>query len=112
MNYESKQMGEYRYVYAIRSKQKGAFFDGLVKIDIASGEAKAWEEPDKYPGEPVFIPKPGATSEDGGVIVSIVLDVKNKNSFLLILDAETFKEVARATVLHHIPFGFHGNFYE
>jgi len=31
-------------------------------------------------------------------------------SFLLILDASTFKELARAYAPHHIPFGFHGNY--
>ena len=28
-------------------------------------------------------------------------------SFLLILDAHSFIEIARAEVPHHIPFGFH-----
>jgi carotenoid cleavage dioxygenase-like enzyme len=27
-----------------------------------------------------------------------------------VLDARTFSELARATVPHHIPFGFHGLF--
>ena len=33
------------------------------------------------------------------------------SSFLLVLDAESFAERARAEVPHHIPFGFHGQFF-
>jgi Retinal pigment epithelial membrane protein len=38
-------------------------------------------------------------------------DAKKAASFLLILDASTFRELARAKVSHHIPFGFHGNYF-
>jgi hypothetical protein len=40
-----------------------------------------------------------------------VLDAKKAISFLLILDASNFRELARAEVSHHIPFGFHGNYF-
>jgi len=39
-----------------------------------------------------------------------VLDPNQDRSFLLVLDAETFSEQARAPVPHAIPFGFHGQF--
>jgi beta,beta-carotene 9',10'-dioxygenase len=61
-----------------------------------------------YPGEPVFVAIPDATSEDEGVILSVVLDGKQGHSFLLVLDAASFTELARAEVPHPIPFGFHG----
>jgi hypothetical protein len=51
---------------------------------------------------------PGEADEDDGVILSVVLDAKEAASFLLIL-ASSFREVARAEVSHHIPFGFHGH---
>jgi beta,beta-carotene 9',10'-dioxygenase len=54
---------------------------------------------------------PGAADEDDGVILSVVLDANKAASFLLILDASTFRELARAEVSHHIPFGFHGNYF-
>ena len=44
------------------------------------------------------------------MVLSVVLDVRKGASFLLILDAVTFGERARAEVPHHIPFGFHGNY--
>ncbi len=49
--------------------------------------------------------------EDDGVILSVVLDPNSGQSFLLILDSKSFKEIARALVPHHIPFGIHGQYY-
>ncbi len=42
------------------------------------------------------------------MLLSVVLDIKKDVSFLLVLDASSFAERARAQVPHHIPFGFHG----
>ena len=44
-------------------------------------------------------------------MLSVVLDARAGRSFLLVLDAGTFEELARAEVPHHIPFGFHGQFF-
>ena len=44
------------------------------------------------------------------MILSVVLDTRKAASFLLILDASTFRELARAEARGHIPFGFHGNY--
>lgn len=54
--------------------------------------------------------KPSAKSEDDGVLLSVVLDVQKKNSFLLVLDAKDLKEIARAQVPQHITFDLHGQF--
>lgn len=51
---------------------------------------------------------PEASSEDDGVILSVVLDGDAGSSYLLALDAITFEELGRAVVPHHIPYGFHG----
>jgi carotenoid cleavage dioxygenase-like enzyme len=42
----------------------------------------------------------------------VVLDPDAEQSFLLILDAHSWTERARAPVPHAIPFGFHGQFFE
>ena len=52
----------------------------------------------------------GAEDEDDGVLLSVVLDSRTERSFLLVLDARSLEELARAEVPHHIPFGFHGQF--
>ncbi len=45
------------------------FMDQLVKIDVRTGIADIWYEEGCYPGEPVFVAAPGATSEDEDVVL-------------------------------------------
>ena len=59
----------------------------------------------------MFLSAPDSTAEDDGLVLSVVLDSRRGTSFLLVLDASSFKEVARAHVPQHIPFGFHGQFF-
>ena len=87
------------------------FIDRLLKIDVRSGASHSWSEEGCYPGEAVFVASPGATAEDDGVLLSVVLDARQNTSFLLVLDAGSFTEIARASVPHHIPFGFHGQYF-
>ena len=58
----------------------------------------------------MFVARPGGEDEDDGVLLSVVLDADAERSFLLVLDAADLRELARAEVPHHIPFGFHGQF--
>ena len=44
-------------------------------------------------------------------MLSVVLEPATGNSYLLVLDAESFQERARAEAPHAIPFGFHGQFF-
>ncbi|WP_264555549.1 carotenoid oxygenase family protein [Halocatena marina] len=112
INYKECNTNEHRYVYGVGINRDAPeeFLDRLVKVDI-NGSTKTWHEPSTHPGEPVFVSAPDATREDQGVILSVVLDSVDDRSFLLVLDAESFKERARATVEHPIPNGFHGQFY-
>ncbi len=60
-------------------------------------------------GEPCFIPSPFATSEDDGVVLSLVMS-SNGTSFALVLDGKTMKEVGRAQMPYAAPYRFHGAF--
>jgi beta,beta-carotene 9',10'-dioxygenase len=82
-----------------------------VKIDTQTGSSWSWREPDTYPGEPVFVARPGAADEDDGVILSIVLDARLGTSYLLILNAHSFEEIARAGLPQPVLFGYHGAFF-
>nr|MBA3752137.1 carotenoid oxygenase family protein [Candidatus Dependentiae bacterium] len=108
INYQAYNMKPYTYVYAIEFTHND---DKLVKINVETGAVVEWKEKGCSPGEPVFIAAPRASTEDDGVIVSVILDAYAKSSFLLVLDARTFKERARARVPHHIPFQIHGEFF-
>jgi carotenoid cleavage dioxygenase-like enzyme len=110
INYRTRNGQPYRYVYG-GSAGDAPFLKRLVKIDVADGSHVVWDEPDAWAGEPVFVPRPGADGEDDGVVLSVVLDAAAGSSFLLVLDARSFEEIARARAPHHIPFGFHGQFF-
>ena len=108
IDYGRRNTKPYRYLYASRSAD--AWFDQLVKIDVSDGSETVWSAPGCHPGEPIFVREPGTDDEDGGVVLSVVLDAAAGKSSLVVLDARSFEELARAEAPHHIPFGFHGQF--
>jgi beta,beta-carotene 9',10'-dioxygenase len=112
INYRSFNAKEYRFVYAVGTAHSYAVATSLVKVDLQDRTSRKWAEDGCFPGEAVFLARPNATSEDNGIALSVVLDSRSQNSFLLILDSGSFEEIARARVPHHIPFGFHGNFFD
>ena len=71
----------------------------------------AMNENGPNPGEPVFVPRPGACREDDGVLLTLVLDAARGLSALVVLDATTLEERARAVAPHAVPAGFHGEFW-
>jgi beta,beta-carotene 9',10'-dioxygenase len=113
INYEGYNGRRYRYAYGTGALDPGGtnFLDQLVKLDAVTGDTVIWREEGCYPGEPVFVPAPDADgAEDRGVVLSVILDGRESRSWLLVLDGTDFTELARATVPHAIPFGFHGQF--
>jgi carotenoid cleavage dioxygenase-like enzyme len=105
--------GNYRYVYGVGINRNNpqSFYNQLVKLDLSNKKAKTWFEAGSYPGEGIFIGRPGKNAEDEGVLLSVVLNEKKENSFLLILDASTMEEVGRAEVPQPILFGYHGEYF-
>jgi len=110
INYQSN-MKNYTFLYAVGMDSTTNFTDKLIKINVQSKDFVTWFEKNCHPGEPIFVSRPGSNKEDDGVILSVVLDSDKGRSFLLVLDADSFKEIARAQVPHHIPFGIHGQYY-
>jgi carotenoid cleavage dioxygenase-like enzyme len=110
---EDRYLRRYRFVYGISTSDASDHdtADQLVKLDNETGEGAVWSEDDSYPGEPVFVPAPGHAEEDGGVVLSVVLDAARERSYLLALDAGSFEELGRAYAPHVIPHGIHGAFY-
>ncbi|WP_135826251.1 carotenoid oxygenase family protein [Halorussus ruber] len=111
-------MEPYRYAYGQATAREGQ--NGLAKVNVETGEATEWWEDGFYAGEPIFVPKPAdgeggggekQAPEDRGVVLAPALDTESEDSVLVVLDGESFDELARAHVPHHIPFGFHGEFF-
>ncbi|MFF7475332.1 carotenoid oxygenase family protein [Streptomyces sp. NPDC008092] len=112
INYRQHNGRAYRYAYGLgHSPRSLRAMNRLLKVDVVAGTHRAWYEKGCFPGEGVFVPRPGATREDDGVVLSGVLDARSGRSFLLVLDGPTFEELARAEVPHHIPNDFHGQFF-
>ncbi|HEX6887683.1 MAG TPA: carotenoid oxygenase family protein [Candidatus Nanopelagicales bacterium] len=101
---------EHRYVYGVGLAGERGFYDQLVKVDLGTRGTRTWQEASCYPGEGVFVGRPGRVAEDDGVVLSVVLDAARGISFLLALDAATFTELARAELPHPVLFGYHGLF--
>ena len=108
INYSRCNERPYRYAWGVG--MGGGWIDRIVKADVVERRSTVWSEEGCFPGEPVFVAAPDADDEDEGVLLSVVLDGRAGNSFLLALDARSLNELARAEVPHHIPFGFHGQF--
>ena len=84
----------------------------ILKIDWETGERKAHSfAPHGFISEPIFVPKPNATAEDEGWILTLVYNGKNHHSTLAILDAQNIEgeAVALLHLKHHIPYGLHGS---
>ena len=109
INYGRCNERPYRYVWGVGISGSD-WLDTIVKVDVDERTTALWSEAGTYPGEPVFVPEPGAEDEDAGALLSVVFNAQRGTSFLLVLDASDLRELARAEVPHHIPFGFHGQF--
>ncbi|XP_053491525.1 beta,beta-carotene 15,15'-dioxygenase [Ictalurus furcatus] len=101
---------KYRYFY-------GSMMDWspqankIAKVDVDTKTHLEWTEEDCYPSEPKFVASPGAVDEDDGVILSSVVSVNPKKSpFMLVLDAKTLKEIARASIDATVHLDLHGIF--
>ncbi|KAK4062912.1 hypothetical protein Trihar35433_8707 [Trichoderma harzianum] len=99
----------YRYVYTVANRGLYLFADSIAKTDTHTQGALIWSGPKGHsPGEAIFVPRPGGTEEDDGVLLSVVLDGTLEKSYLLCLDARTMEEVGRAEADFAIPLSLHG----
>ena len=99
-----------RFIYGINTGGKSSFVENIIKLDLKTGAHKVFGIPYCTPSEAIFVPRPNALAEDDGVLLTVLLDGIQGRSMLLIVDAQTMTEVARATMDQGkvVPFGFHG----
>ncbi|MCT4594066.1 MAG: carotenoid oxygenase family protein [Anaeromicrobium sp.] len=112
INYRNYSTKSYNYIYGVNPHNSNGFPLRLVKFSINSSSCKYWYKENNLPGEPVFVPRPGSSKEDDGIIFSLVLDTIKQHSYLLILDGISFCEIARAYVPYAIPLGTHGEYFQ
>jgi len=103
---------KYRYAYGIGGTKR-LDDNNLVKVDLETKESLYWTDSRYVGGEPIFVPTPGATEEDDGVLLAPILSLTDEvQSALLILNAKDMTEIAKAEIPANIkvPFSFHGFF--
>ncbi|HYX17831.1 MAG TPA: carotenoid oxygenase family protein [Nostoc sp.] len=86
-------------------------FEGIIKYDFSSGKSQTHEfGKGRYSGEAVFAPRPGATAEDDGWLMTFVHDEGSDTSELVVVNAQdmTAEPVARVIIPQRVPYGFHG----
>lgn len=86
------------------------FHTGLARLDRETGEATLRDLAPDLPGEPVVVPKPGATAEDDAWLLSLVYRAEPHRTDLYVLEAKDLSTVARLPLPHHQPPSFHGFF--
>jgi carotenoid cleavage dioxygenase len=108
---------EHRYGYEMALPDAFSYEDpmstsgALVKYDRQTGERiEAALGRGRMPGEPVFAPAAGATSEDDGYLMTFVYDAETDTSRFVVIDAASMDATPVASVeLPRIPHGFHGS---
>ena len=115
INYALKSGKKYRYFYAITADVDDVISAGQAyKVDTWTGEVISYAENQLYIAEPSFVPRPGASEEDDGVIVaSAIKGVPDVNyTALMVFDAKTMVEISRAEFRLNgpVPKPLHGYF--
>ena len=99
----------YRYAYGVSMSadardNANQIYNTLVKADLELKKYAEWRSEGCYPSAPTMIPRPGANAEDDGIVMSVVLNSMTRKSFVLLLDAASWSEIARLHLPHALPF--------
>ena len=102
----------YRHLWAIAGDHGAPdpFFHHVVHVEHAGAGTRETlrDFGEDLPGEPLFVPAPGATAEADGWVLTLVYRVREHRTDLHVLDPGTLATVCRLELPHHVPPGFHG----
>ncbi|MFE2216205.1 carotenoid oxygenase family protein [Streptomyces canus] len=104
----------HRYGYYATTRGTGDWFiDGLAKHDYLTGETSMQTADGVLtsPSEPEFVPRPGATAEDDGWLLSTWWDPTTDRSEVIVQEAQDFTAapIARIKLNHRVPLTTHGS---
>jgi carotenoid cleavage dioxygenase len=86
----------------------------IVKYDVLTGARTVHDfGPAAQTGEPVFVPREGASAEDDGYLVTYVHDDTTNSSRFVVLDAADMiaAPLAEVALPQRVPHGFHGSWF-
>lgn len=101
---------KYDWVYSVIPADGWFGFEGLIKHNVQTGSEERFKLPDGvYASETVFAPRPNATSEDDGYLITFTMDVPNDQSHCEIFDALNLSSgpIARIRLPERICSGTH-----
>ncbi|KAF7703292.1 beta,beta-carotene 15,15'-dioxygenase [Silurus meridionalis] len=100
---------KHRYVYMTEANCLTA--TKVIKLDVETKLQVEWSAVNCCVTEALFVPRPGASDEDDGVVLNSVINCNPAESdFLLVLDGKSFQELARASVKVELHIDMHGFF--
>jgi carotenoid cleavage dioxygenase len=100
----------YRYTYAMTAEPGWFLFNGMVRFDTLTGAKQTWRFPaGVFASESPVAPRPGATAEDDGYVLSFIMDMNTDSSECHIFDASDISAgpVARVLLPERISSGTH-----
>ncbi|KAK1799376.1 hypothetical protein P4O66_006720 [Electrophorus voltai] len=101
---------KHRYVY-LNVVGMSSLATKITKLDVQTKQRVDWTSENCAFTEPVFVPMPGASEEDEGVILTSVINGNpGESDFLLVLEGKSFKEMARIYVNAELHIDMHGFF--
>ncbi|QHC23735.1 carotenoid oxygenase family protein [Streptomyces sp. GS7] len=102
---------EHRYQYAVSFPDHHGFGGyGIVKYDRLTGDRRVHEVGDaRLPSEAVFVPAAAAANEDDGYLLTVISDLKQDASRLLVLDASRLDLIATVRLPRRVTAGIHGS---
>ena len=100
----------HRYVWSAMGVPGWFLFDGIVRMDLETGAEQRWRYPEgMYASEAPMAPRPGATAEDDGWVVTFVSDTVRDRSECHVFDAARIADgpIARIALPERICSGTH-----
>ncbi|CAG7659415.1 unnamed protein product [Allacma fusca] len=110
---ESFKRKKNRYYWASGLTSETEFRNCICKVDTETKETKLWRKDAQVFGEPVYIPRPGSTKEDDGVLMVPMTDTRDQYpDCLYFLEADTMELMGKASFPIRVPPSIHGLFIE
>jgi all-trans-8'-apo-beta-carotenal 15,15'-oxygenase len=103
----------YRYVWAMGTDpaHRRTLLHEIIKVDCQARQTQAIDFYPHIPGEPLMVPRPGGTEDEGWLLV-LLFDIHQQKTRLMVLDSRTLEVTAEAALPHALPLGFHGTWVE
>jgi carotenoid cleavage dioxygenase len=100
----------YRYTWAATLKPEWFLMNGLIRLDVQTGEKQSFELPEGvFLSESPMAPRPGSTEEDDGYVLTFVTDMNKNSSSAMIFAAQDISRgpVAEVALPQRICVGTH-----